>query len=107
MLLFLFKAIFVHGYYIGWTPSLEFQLLNNIFIFRITSPLLLIAIAVFLGACYIIHIKNDQQKIKIMGQELSYAQQYGVAALLSFPLFFLAGAGASVFWVLGKLRIII
>ena len=36
------------------------------------------------------------------GRELSYAQQYGAAALLSFPIFFLAGAGTAVFWVLGK-----
>ena len=36
------------------------------------------------------------------GRELSHAQQYGAAACLSFPLFFIAGAGAAVFWVLGK-----
>lgn len=41
------------------------------------------------------------------GRELSYAQQYGVAAALSVPLFFIAGAGSAVFWVLGKFGIYI
>jgi len=37
------------------------------------------------------------------GRELTHAHQYGIAAALSFPLFFVAGAGAAVFWVLGEL----
>lgn len=37
------------------------------------------------------------------GHELSHAQQYGIAAGFSFPLFFIAGAGAAVFWVLGEI----
>nr|XP_039248182.1 prenylated Rab acceptor protein 1-like isoform X2 [Styela clava] len=96
----------------GWSAravkNVEHYQTNYLFVFIgliiyciVTSPLMLIAIAVFLGACYLIHIKNEQQKIKVIGHELSYAHQYGIAAALSFPLFFIAGAGSAVFWVLG------
>ncbi|KAK3107354.1 hypothetical protein FSP39_012584 [Pinctada imbricata] len=67
----------------------------------LTSPMLLIAIAACLGACYIISLKNQERKIKVMGRELSLAQQYGAVGLCSFPLFWLAGAGSAVFWVIG------
>ncbi|XP_060585544.1 prenylated Rab acceptor protein 1-like isoform X2 [Ruditapes philippinarum] len=67
----------------------------------LTSPMLLVAIAACLGACYIISLKNKDNKLKIMGRELTLAQQYGAVALCSFPLFWLAGAGSAVFWVIG------
>ena len=35
------------------------------------------------------------------GRELTVAQQYGGVAMLSFPLFWLAGAGSVIFWVIG------
>ncbi|XP_033757932.1 prenylated Rab acceptor protein 1-like isoform X2 [Pecten maximus] len=67
----------------------------------LTSPMLLIAIAACLGACYIINIKNHEKKLSIMGKELSVSQQYGAVGLCSFPLFWLAGAGSAVFWIIG------
>jgi len=81
---------------------------NYIFVFiglvlycLLTSPLLLIAVAVSGGACYLIKLKNAQQKLKILGNELTLAQQYGLVMLCSFPLFYLAGAGSAVFWIIG------
>ena len=38
----------------------------------------------------------------LIGRELSLAQQYGAVGILSFPLFWVAGAGSVVFWVIGK-----
>ncbi|XP_069115835.1 prenylated Rab acceptor protein 1-like isoform X1 [Argopecten irradians] len=67
----------------------------------LTSPMLLIAIAACLGACYIINIKNQEKKLSIMGKELSVSQQYAAVGLCSFPLFWLAGAGSAVFWIIG------
>jgi anoctamin-1 len=67
----------------------------------ITSPLLLIAVAASLGACYILSVKNAERKIAVFAHELSLAQQYGLVAVCSLPLFYLAGAGAALFWVLG------
>jgi len=67
----------------------------------LTSPVLLLALAACLGACYIISIKNAERKITIMGREITVAQQYAVVAIASFPLFWFAGAGSAVFWVIG------
>merc|ERR1712183_505843 len=67
----------------------------------VTSPLLLIAICAFFLMSYFISARPPQSPIKILGHEISTTQQYGVAALCSFPFFFLAGAGSAVFWVLG------
>ena len=36
--------------------------------FSLTSPLLLVAIAACLGACYILSLKNQSQKIAIFGK---------------------------------------
>jgi len=67
----------------------------------ITSPLLLIAVAASLGACYIIKIRNEQNRIHILGHEVNLAQQYALVGLCSFPLFLLAGAGSAIFWIIG------
>nr|XP_002126562.1 prenylated Rab acceptor protein 1-like [Ciona intestinalis] len=95
-----------------WTKrsvkNMEHYQTNYLFVFSgliiyciITSPLLLIALLIFLGACYVIHVKNEKSNIKILGHEITHMQQYAVAGALTFPLFFVAGAGAAVFWVLG------
>ncbi|KAL2076801.1 hypothetical protein ACEWY4_027603 [Coilia grayii] len=67
----------------------------------ISSPMLLIALAVFAGAFYIIHLKSLENKLVIFGRELTQGHQLGLAGGVSFPVFWLAGAGAAVFWVLG------
>lgn len=67
----------------------------------LTSPLLLLAIAASLGACYIIALKNSESPLKLFGYKLSLGQQYVMIGILSFPLFYLAGAGSAVFWVIG------
>jgi len=67
----------------------------------ITSPLLLIAISVFLVMSYLISVRPSNVPLKVMGHEVTTNQQYSIAALISFPLFFIAGTGSAVFWVLG------
>lgn len=67
----------------------------------LTSPLLLIAMAASLGACYIVNLKNAEQPIRLMGKDVAIAHQYGAIAALSFPLFWLAGAGGAIFWLIG------
>jgi len=37
----------------------------------------------------------------VFGRELSLAQQYSLVGLCSMPLFYMVGAGAVMFWVLG------
>ncbi|TRY95595.1 hypothetical protein DNTS_018375 [Danionella cerebrum] len=60
----------------------------------ISSPMLLIALGVFAGAFYIIHLKTLEKKL------LTHGHQLGLAGGVSFPVFWLAGAGSAVFWVL-------
>jgi len=68
----------------------------------LTSPLLLIALAACCGAVYYIRVKNTEtSRIVIAGREISPAYQYAAVAILSFPLFYAAGAGTTIFWVIG------
>ncbi|KAJ8289855.1 hypothetical protein GJAV_G00006100 [Gymnothorax javanicus] len=81
---------------------------NYIFIFLglilyciISSPMLLVALAVFVGAFYIIHLRSLESKLVVFGRELNRPHQMGLAGAVSLPVFWLAGAGTAVFWVLG------
>lgn len=73
----------------------------------VSSPMLLIALAVFAGAFYIIHLKSLESKLVVMGKELNLPHQAGLAGAISLPVFWLAGAGAAVFWVLGATLFVI
>ncbi|XP_067419869.1 prenylated Rab acceptor protein 1 [Emydura macquarii macquarii] len=73
----------------------------------ITSPLLLVALAVFFGACYLVRLRTQQSRLVLFGRELNTAHQYGLAGGVSFPFFWLAGAGSAVFWVLGAALVVI
>ncbi|XP_063866459.1 prenylated Rab acceptor protein 1-like isoform X3 [Scylla paramamosain] len=94
--------------------NIEYFQSNYMFVFivlilycLITSPLLLLAIAASLGACYILALKNAEKKIVVGGHEVSMAHQYAVVGVLSLPVFYIAGAGAALFWVLGASLFII
>jgi len=54
-----------------------------------------------IGACHVVSKRNSEKKLILLGREMNLIEQYGLIALISFPLFYLAGAGAAVFWVLG------
>ncbi|XP_069796189.1 prenylated Rab acceptor protein 1 isoform X1 [Narcine bancroftii] len=94
--------------------NIEYFQSNYIFVFLglivycvVTSPMLLVALAVFFGACYIVHLRASQSRLVLFGRELSPAHQYGVSGAVAFPFFWLAGAGSAVFWVLGATLVII
>ncbi|XP_038623211.1 prenylated Rab acceptor protein 1 [Tachyglossus aculeatus] len=87
---------------------------NYVFVFLglilyciITSPMLLVALAVFFGACYILYLRTLQSKLMLFGREVPPAHQYALAGAISFPFFWLAGAGSAVFWVLGATLVVI
>ncbi|KAM6968216.1 prenylated Rab acceptor protein 1 [Aplochiton taeniatus] len=73
----------------------------------VSSPMLLIALGVFAGAFYIIHLKALESKLVILGKELTVPHQLSLAGAVSLPVFWLAGAGAAVFWVLGATLFVI
>lgn len=64
--------------------------------------MLLIAVAISLLVGYKLSSKQNERKLTVFGHELTLAQQYGLVAICSIPLFIWAGAGAAVFWVIGK-----
>ncbi|KAG8201876.1 hypothetical protein JTE90_027355 [Oedothorax gibbosus] len=49
----------------------------------LTSPLLLIAIAALLGACYIIRVRNESKEVALLGQKLTLAHQYALSVCAS------------------------
>ncbi|XP_038195590.1 prenylated Rab acceptor protein 1 [Arvicola amphibius] len=94
--------------------NVEYYQSNYVFVFLglilycvVTSPMLLVALAVFFGACYILYLRTLQSKLVLFGREVSPAHQYALAGGVSFPFFWLAGAGSAVFWVLGATLVVI
>ncbi|XP_058679104.1 prenylated Rab acceptor protein 1, partial [Ammospiza caudacuta] len=66
---------------------------------RLSSPLLLVALSVFVAA--VVAVRSRKEPLVLLGRELSPAHQLGVAGGAALPLLWLAGAGAAVFWLLG------
>lgn len=59
-------------------------------------------VAVFLGICYKLSQWHSKQELTILNHKLTLAQVYSLVAFCSLPVFYLVGAHAAVFWVLGK-----
>ncbi|KAF5291792.1 hypothetical protein FQA39_LY14280 [Lamprigera yunnana] len=91
------------------TKNIEYFQSNYIFVFLIlivyclvTSPLLLLAVSCSLYAGYRLSKRQaENKKLVAFGHELTLVQQYAALTVCSMPIFYLAGAGAAVFWVLG------
>jgi len=66
----------------------------------LTSPLLLIALAVSATGSYVVS-KHEGQNLVIGGKQIPPQFRYGIVGLISFPLLFIAGVGAALFWTLG------
>ncbi|KAF5284002.1 hypothetical protein FQR65_LT13636 [Abscondita terminalis] len=92
-----------------FTKNIEYFQSNYIFVFLIliaycliTSPLLLFAVVGSLYVGYQLSKRHaENKKFILFGHELSLAHQYGIVSLCSMPVFYLVGAGAAMFWVLG------
>ncbi|XP_033224173.1 prenylated Rab acceptor protein 1 [Belonocnema kinseyi] len=88
--------------------NIEYFQSNYFFVFiilviycLITSPLLLIAVAISLGTCYKVSQRHQKQELTVFNHRLTLAQVYSLIGICSLPLFYLVGAGAALFWVLG------
>jgi len=88
--------------------NVEYFQTNYLFVFvglilfcLLTSPLLLLAVLGSLSICYWIYRRNAERRVTLMGHELTITQQYSLVGLCSMPVFYLVGAGAAMFWVLG------
>ncbi|XP_076162870.1 prenylated Rab acceptor protein 1-like isoform X1 [Ptiloglossa arizonensis] len=88
--------------------NIEYFQSNYLFVFiglviycLITSPLLLLAVAASLGTCYKVSQRHAKQELMILNHKLTLAQVYSLVGICSLPIFYLVGAGAALFWVLG------
>jgi len=66
----------------------------------LTSPLPLIALAVSATGSYVVS-KHEGQQLVIGGKTIPPQFRYALVGLISFPLLFIAGVGAALFWTLG------
>lgn len=80
---------------------------NQFSICRITSPLILFAIAATFYAGYRLNKRHTEKKLILFGKELTLAQQYGLVALCSMPVYYLVGAHGAMFWVIGASMVVI
>lgn len=51
--------------------------------------------------------RNQEQKLKVFGHELTLPQQYALVAGCSLPIYIWAGAGSAMFWVLGQYLLVV
>ncbi|TRY80382.1 hypothetical protein TCAL_04860 [Tigriopus californicus] len=94
--------------------NVDYFLSNYVLVFLVlfiyclvTSPMLLVVLALSGGASYYLTLKQKERKLVLGGREVSLAQQYGLVGLCAIPLFLLAGAGSAVFWVIGASMVFI
>lgn len=76
-------------------------------VFRITSPLILIALILTFYIGFQLSKRNVEKKLTLFGKELTIAQQYGLLALCSMPVYYILGAHGAMFWVLGASMVVI
>ncbi|XP_022906358.1 prenylated Rab acceptor protein 1 [Onthophagus taurus] len=88
--------------------NIEYFQSNYLFVFLglvayclITSPLVLFAILGTFYAGYKLSQRHKEKKFVLFGKELTLAQQYGIVCACSMPVYYLVGAHAAMFWVLG------
>lgn len=75
----------------------------------LTSPLLLLAIAAYLFALYVVTARSatGRQLTLIGGFRPNLHQQYSFITLISLPLLWVAGAPSAVFWVIGASFVVV
>ncbi|KAL7304281.1 hypothetical protein TKK_0003083 [Trichogramma kaykai] len=88
--------------------NIEYFQSNYFFIFiglfvycLITSPLLLLALTLLLGSCYKVSQIHARKELILLNIRLTLAQVYAGIGIASLPIFYLVGAPAALFWVLG------
>ncbi|XP_067207993.1 prenylated Rab acceptor protein 1 [Linepithema humile] len=88
--------------------NIEYFQSNYLFVFiglviycLITSPLLLLTVIASLGICYKLSQRHSKQELMVLSHKLTLAQVYSLVGICSLPIFYLVGAHAAVFWVLG------
>ncbi|KAF7283175.1 hypothetical protein GWI33_001238 [Rhynchophorus ferrugineus] len=88
--------------------NIEYFQANYLFVFLglfiyclITSPLILLVLAGNFYIGYKLNRRHLRKNVVLFGKELTLAQQYAILAACSMPVYYLVGAHAAMFWVIG------
>lgn len=79
----------------------------SLLLFRVTSPSLLLVLACMCGGFYIASLRHGERPLVIAGQPVPLPHQYAAISLVCTPIFFFAGAGSALFWVLAASFIVV
>lgn len=87
---------------------------NYVFVFLglvlycvVTNPTLLFALAFCAAAWWFVAVKNKGENIAIFGRDTSSKELYALLGVIAVPLFYFAGAGSTVFWIIGASVVVI
>lgn len=73
----------------------------------VTNPTLLFAVAFCVAVWWFMSIKNKGENIKLLGRETSAAEVYLVVGVVMIPVLYFAGAGSTVFWIIGASVVVV
>lgn len=73
----------------------------------VTNPTLLFALAFCFGAWWFIAVRNNSENVRLFGRDTSAKELYLAIVLICIPLFYIAGAGSTVFWIIGASVVLI
>jgi hypothetical protein len=73
----------------------------------VTNPVLLFALAFCVAVWWLMAIKNKGENIKLLGRETSAMEMYMVVGVIMIPVLYFAGAGSTVFWIIGASVVVV
>lgn len=73
----------------------------------VTNPTLLFALGFCLASWWFISVRNKGEGIKILGRETAARELYAIVVVIAIVLFYFAGAGGTVFWIIGASVVLI
>jgi hypothetical protein len=73
----------------------------------VTNPVLLFALAFCVAVWWLMAIKNRGENIKLLGRETGAMEVYLVVGVIMIPVLYFAGAGSTVFWIIGASVVVV
>lgn len=67
----------------------------------VTSPMLLVAVALSAAAAYAAFLRYAETRLTVMGNEMTHTHRVAAVTLLTVLLFWLLGTASIVFWIIG------
>jgi len=73
----------------------------------LTSPLLVLVLLSQAGACYLLTLRNVESPLRVGGKSVPLTHQYLAVACVFGPVFWLAGAGSLLLWVVAGSAVVV